>query len=256
MVNVKWFVPVIILIFLVSLLGGCAGTGPAPTPTPTATPAVTGKPEILSATAGIRTLQSGSAIQPSTTVQFVGQGPADAQIRLYKGTMLVDTTTTGSSGQFTINWTAGTGEETVTLRFTAKKPDLPESVATEFVLVVDGTGPFIVSASASADALGGTPPVVTVVFSEPIVVSDMTLFTLVPSPYFSVTVFGGSFNPSQISLGADKKTVTLTGTALTDQLPAGAAAQVVFVWGGLLTVKDEAGNNCVLPATITFTVSP
>jgi hypothetical protein len=253
----KWFTLTVLCVFLVAILAGCGGGPPTSTPTPTPSPTKTTKPEIVSAIAGARTLQSGDAIQPATVVNFTGQGPADAVIRVYSGATLIGTVTTNAAGAFNFPWTAGATEGTTTLQFTAKKPDLDESDPVAFTLVIDGTGPSIVSGSAKADAPGGTPPVITIVFNEPLVVSDMTQFTLVPSPYFTIVLGGpGLFNLSQISLGADKKTVTLTGTALTDQLTAGIAVLVQFVTFGPLTVTDQAGNPCVLPAQITFTVSP
>ena len=255
--RVKWFTLVVLCVFLVAILAGCGGGPSTPTPAPTVPPTKTAKPEIISAIAGARTLQSGDAIQPATVVNFTGQGPADAVIRVYSGATLIGTATTTAAGAFTFAWTAGATEGTVTLQFTAKKPDLDESDPVAFTLVIDGTGPSIASGSAKADAPFGAPPVITIVFSEPLVVSDMTLFTSVPSPFFNIVLGGpGPFNLSQISLGADKKTVTLTGTALTDQLTAGIAVLVQFFPVGPLTVTDQAGNPCVSPAQITFTVSP
>lgn len=226
------------------------------TPTPTPAPNVTAKPEILTVQTATRTLQSGDAIQPATVVNFTGQGPANALVRVYSGTTLIGTTTTDSAGAFTFSWTAGSTEETVTLWFTAKKPDLDESAPVSFVLVIDGTGPSIVSGSAKADAPGGNPPVITIVFSEPLVINDMTQFTAVPSPHFGISLIGGSFNLTQITLGTDQKTVTFTGTALTDSLVAGTSVMVAFAPVFPLTVTDQAGNAPTIPALITFTVSP
>lgn len=254
--RIFWLGMLLLFGFIFVTLTGCSVTPPTVTPSPS--PPITTSPQIISAIAGPRTLQSGDAIQPLTAVTFTGQGPANAVIRVYIGTSIIDTPTTDAAGFFTFNWTAGTTEGSVELRFTAKAPDLPESDAVSFTLVIDGTGPFFVSGSAQADAIGGDPPVITVVFSEPLVINDMTLFTSVPSPFFGVVVVPapGTFNPSQISLESDQKTVTLTGTALSDQLPVGATISVTFAPVPPLTVTDQAGNPCVWPAAITFNVSP
>ncbi|MGQ9474423.1 MAG: hypothetical protein ACUVRN_10350 [Candidatus Caldatribacteriaceae bacterium] len=257
--RIFWLGMLLLFGFIFVTLTGCSVPPPpaTPSPSPSPSPSTTTSPQIISATATpARTLQSGDAIKPSTTVTFTGQGPANAVIRLYRGTSIIDTATADAAGFFTFSWTAGTTEESIELRFTAKEPDLPESGAVSFTLVIDGTGPYIVSGSAKADVPGGEPPVITLVFSEPLVINDMTFFTLVPSPFFGVVPTSGTFNLSRISLENDQKTVILRGTALTDQLPSGATIMVAFVPAPPLTVTDEAGNSCVSQALITFNVSP
>ncbi|MGC8778663.1 MAG: hypothetical protein ACP5Q4_08285 [Candidatus Caldatribacteriaceae bacterium] len=255
--RVRWISCLCLAVFALVLVAGCSGGPSTPTPTPTTAPTTTAKPSITIATAGTKTLQSGDAIQPGTIVHFIGQGPASAQIRVYEGATLVGAAVADPSGSFGYNWTAGTTEGNVELRFTAKQPDLAESEATTFVLEIDGTKPYIVSGSAKADALLGAPPVITVVFNEPLVINDMNIFTLVPSPFFTITTFGGSvFNLTQITLGADQKTVTLTGQWNTDQLIAGTNVAVAFNPGGPLTVTDQAGNPCMVPTGTIIAVTP
>ncbi len=246
-------VGILVLSVILGLLGcGPGGGGPAVSPSPGATQA----PQILSVTVGARTLASGDAVQPGQNVVFSGQGPASVQIRVYIGGSLVGTTTTGTAGDFTFTWNSGTTEGTFTLEFKAKDPALPESAPVPFTLVVDGTSPTLASISAKADAPLGTPPQVTVAFSEPVVVSDMTLFTL-PGGFWVVNVAGTSvFTPTSIQLGGDKKTVTITGNALIDQLVAGDLVMVIFAPAFPLSVTDAAGNPCVSPSMITGTVSP
>lgn len=229
--------------------------GPEVSPSPS--PGITQAPEILSATVGTRTLQSGDAVQPGQNVLFSGQGPANVQIRVYLGESLVGTTTTDATGSFTFTWNSGTAEGTFTLNFRAKGPALQESVPSSFTLVVDGTSPRIAGILARADAPLGTPPEVIVTFSEPIVVNDMTLFTIPVGGFWTVSVGGTSaFNATSIQLGADRKTVTITGNALSDQLVAGDLVLVVFAPALPLVVTDEAGNSCVSPSMVTGAVSP
>lgn len=251
------FVGVLAFSIVLGLLGcGPGGGGPAVSPSPS--PGVTQAPQILSVTVGTRTLASGDAVQPGQNVVFSGQGPANVQIRVYLGGSLIGTTTTGAAGDFTFTWNSGTTEGTFTLEFKAKDPALGESAPYPFTLVVDGTSPALTSITAKADAPLGTPPQILVTFSEPIVVSDMTLFTLPIGGFWNIAVIGGTsvFTPMNIQLGADRKTVTITGNALSDQLVAGDTIMVVFSPAGPLTVTDAAGNPCVSPSMITGTVSP
>lgn len=246
----------ILLVSAVLGLWGCGPSGGGPVVSPSPSPGKTQAPQILQVTVGTRTLTSGDAVQTGQNVVFSGQGPASVQIRVYLGGSLIGTTTTGVAGDFTFTWNSGTTEGTFTLEFRAKDPALPESDPVPFVLVVDGTGPSLASITAKADAPLGTPPQITVTFSEPIVVSDMTLFTL-PAGFWTVSVGGTSvFNPTSIQLAPDKKTVTITGNALSDQLVAGDLVMVIFVPAPPLTVTDAAGNPCVTPSMITGTVSP
>lgn len=255
--HARWISYLCLFAFSVVLIVGCSGTTPTPTPTPTASPTVTAKPSITLAKAGTRTLQSGDAIQPGTAVQFIGQGPASAQIRVYVGATLVGATVTDASGSFIYTWTAGTTEGTVELRFTAKQPDLAESDATPFILEIDGTKPYLASGSAKADAPLGNAPTITVVFNEPVIINDMNVFTFVPSPFFSIAPGGGSvFTLTQISLGADQKTVTLTGNWLTDQLIAGTNVVVGLNVVGPLSITDQAGNSCMVPTGTVVVVTP
>ncbi len=246
----------ILLVSAVFGLWGCGPSGGGPGVSPSPSPGKTQAPQILSVTVGTRELTSGDAVQTGQNVVFSGQGPASVQIRVYLGGNLIGTTTTGVAGDFTFTWNSGTTEGTFTLEFRAKDPALPESDPVPFTLVVDGTGPSLAGIVARADAPLGTPPQVVVTFSEPIVVSDMTLFTL-PAGFWTVSVGGTSvFNPTNIQLGPDKKTVTITGNALSDQLVAGDLVTVIFVPALPLTVTDAAGNPCVTPSMITGTVSP
>lgn len=247
-----------ILTFSVVLgLLGCGPGGGGPVVSPSPSPGATQAPQILSVTVGTRTLASGDAVQPGQSVVFSGQGPANVQIRVYLGGSLIGTTTTSAAGDFTFTWNSGTTEGTFTLEFKAKDPALEESAPYPFTLVVDGTSPALASITAKADAPFGTPPQIVVTFSEPVVVSDMTLFTLPIGGFWMVSVGGTSvFTPTSIQLGADKKTVTITGNALSDQLVAGDLVMVAFAPAGPLTVTDAAGNPCVSPSMITGTVSP
>lgn len=253
----RWISYLCLFAFSMFLIVGCSGTTPTPTPTPTASPTVTAKPSITLAQAGTRTLQSGDAIQPGTAVQFIGQGPASAQIRVYVGATLVGATVTDPSGSFIYTWIAGTTEGTVELRFTAKQPDLAESDATPFILEIDGTKPYLASGSAKADAPLGSAPTITVVFNEPVVINDMNVFTVVPSPFFTIVPTGGSvFTLTQISLGADQKTVTLTGKWNSDQLVTGTNIGVSLIVAGPLTITDQAGNPCTTPTMTVVVVTP
>ncbi len=77
--------------------------------------------------------------------------------------------------------------------------------------MVDGTGPYLVSALAKADPPLGSAPTITVSFNEAIVVSDMNLFTLVPGGYAAGAEELPHFTLTIIHLADDQKTVTLSG---------------------------------------------
>ncbi|MBC7218384.1 MAG: hypothetical protein H5U36_09710, partial [Candidatus Caldatribacterium sp.] len=172
-------VGITVLAVVLGLFGcGPGGGGPGASPSPSPSPGVTQAPQLLSVTVGAKTLVSGDAVQPGQSVVFSGQGPANVQIRVYLGGNLIGTATTGAAGDFTFTWNSGTTEGAFTLEFKAKDPALAESAAASFTLVVDGTSPFLSSILARADAPLGAAPQIKVTFSEPIVVNDMTLFTL------------------------------------------------------------------------------
>jgi hypothetical protein len=251
---------VVVGALLVTLVLGIFGCGPSggPATSPSPGPGQTQAPEILKAEiVGVRVLSSGDAVQPNQNVVFTGRGPANVQIRVYQGGNLLDTTSTSASGEFTFTWNSGSTEGTFLLEFAAKDPVLVESPRISFTLVVDGTPPELSSVTARASTpSGGTPPRVTVVFSEPIVVNDMALFTLPLGGFWTVSVTGSSvFIPTSIQLATDRKTVTITGNAVS-QLVAGDSVIVGFAPAGPLVVTDEAGNACVSPTVVSGTVAP
>jgi hypothetical protein len=165
-------------------------------------------------------------------------------IKVYLDGTVIDQTSALPSGEFTWTWNSGTTEGTYNLSFTATQGSLPESSRTPFTIVVDGTGPYLQSLSAKADAPLGSAPTVVVHFNEEVVVGDVNAFTL--PGVWSVTCLicpGGSvFNVTQVALSADRKSVTLTGNWMVDRLIAGDQIQVLFAYAPLMGVTDKAGN--------------
>ncbi len=246
----KWLV----LSFLFLWILGIAGCTTTPTPTPT--PNLTEAPTLITISDGTKTLQSGDPVMFSKTITFTGQGPANAVIRVYRGDTVIDSTTTNGAGSFTWSWDSGTTEGTFVFNFTAKVPDREESTPTSFTIVVDGTGPYLVSALAKADPSLGSAPTITVSFNEAIVVNDMNLFTLVPGGFWGVRVGGTShFTLTTIQLADDQKTVTLTGNWMSDQLIAGDPLEVIFHPASPLVVTDKAENPCTSPTLVAVVVS-
>jgi len=192
----------------------------------------------------------------SRTITFTGQGPANAVIRIRQGETIIGTTTTDDAGSFTWSWDSGTTEGTFVFNFSAEVPDREESTPTSFTIVVDGTGPYLVSALAKADPPLGSAPTITVSFNEAIVVNDMNLFTLVPGGFWGVSISGASvFTLTTIHLADDQKTVTLSGNWMSDQLIAGDLLEVIFHPASPLVVADKAGNPCTSPTFVAVPVS-
>jgi len=229
-----------VAVFL-ALVAGCAPSGTTTPPTPNQTQA----PQLITVNDGVRNLQSGDSIQNGITVTFTGSGPANAIIRVYLNGTLLDSTTTDDAGSFTWSWTSGTTEGTFTFGFTAEAGGLPESTQTQFQIVVDITPPYLLSCSAKADAPLGDAPTITVQFNEPVTVGDVNLFET--PAFWNVTCPlcpGGSvFTITQVTLGADNQTVTLTGNWMSDQLVAGDQIMVVFNYSPLMNIQDAAGNQ-------------
>ena len=122
--------------------------------------------------------------------------------------------------------------------------------------MVDGTGPYLVSALAKADPPFESAPTITVSFNEAIVVNDMNLFTLVPGGFWTVNISGASvFTLTTIHLADDQKTVTLSGNWMSDQLIAGDLLEVIFHPASPLVVADKAGNPCTSPTFVAVPVS-
>ncbi|MDK2896671.1 MAG: hypothetical protein PWP04_791 [Candidatus Atribacteria bacterium] len=236
-------------------LTGCAGTPPGPSPSPP--PNQTQSPQLITISDGTRNLESGDRVRPGLTVTFTGQGPANVTIRVYQEGEVFDTTATDGAGRFTWAWVIGATEGTFDFQFTAKDPALEESDPVVFSVIVDGTPPYLLSGSAKPDSPLGEAPTITVSFNEPIEVSDINLFT-VPG-YWAVSMvlpLGGNFTLTQIGLGGDNQTVTLTGDWTADQLITGEILQVVFVPHPAMGITDQAGNPMALPTTIQVTVAP
>ncbi len=244
----KWLV----LSFLFLWILGIAGC------TTTSAPNLTEAPTLITISDGTKTLQSGDPVMFSKTITFTGQGPANAVIRVYRGDTVIDSTTTNSAGSFTWSWDSGTTERTFVFSFTAEVPDREESTPTSFTIVVDGTRPYLTSVSAKADPPLGSAPTITVSFNEAIVVNDMDLFTSVPGFWAWEVGAGGTshFTLITIQLADDRKTVTLTGNWMSDQLIAGDLLQVVFRPASPLVVTDKAGNPCTSPTIVAVVVSP
>jgi len=244
----KWFLFLVLPVLLCVVLVGCGGTpGPSPAPTPISTPG-TAAPSITIVREGSpvtgRILQSGDPVRFSQNVYFQGTAPSSAVIKVYRDGTVIDQTSASPSGEFAWTWNSGTTEGTYNLSFTATQGSLPESSRTPFTIVVDGTGPYLHSLSAKADAPLGNAPTIVVYFNEEIVVGDMNVFTL--PAVWSVTCFicpGGSvFNVTQVALSADQRSVTLTGDWTVDRLIAGDQIQVFFAYTPLMGVTDKAGN--------------
>ncbi|WP_409376648.1 hypothetical protein, partial [Candidatus Sordicultor fermentans] len=217
---------------------------------------LTEAPTLIIISDGTKTLQSGDPVMFSRTITFTGQGPANAVIQIRQGETIIGTTTTDDAGSFTWSWDSGTTEETFVFNFTAKVPDREESTPTSFTIVVDGTGPYLVSALAKADPLFESAPTITVSFNEAIVVNDMNLFTLVPGGFWTVSISGASvFTLTTIHLADDQKTVTLSGNWMSDQLIAGDLLEVIFHPASPLVVADKAGNPCTSPTFVAVPVS-
>jgi len=244
------------LVFLVLpcvVLVGCGGTpGPSPTPTPTLTPTPTpgtAAPSITIVREGSWTgkiLQSGDPVRFSQDIYFQGTAPSSAVIKVYLNDTVIGQTSAEPSGEFTWVWNSGTTEGTYNLSFTATQGSLPESSRTTFTIVVDGTGPYLQSLSAKADALFGDAPTIVVYFNEEIVVGDMNAFTLPGVWNFLCVICPGpppsTFTVTQVVLNADRKSVTLTGNWMTDHLDAGDQIQVFFLHDPVMGVTDKAGN--------------
>ena len=242
----KWLV----LSFLFLWILGIAGC------TTTSAPNLTEAPTLITISDGTKTLQSGDPVMFSKTITFTGQGPANAVIRVYRGDTVIDSTTTNNAGSFTWSWDSGTTEGTFVFNFSAEVPDREESTPTSFTIVVDGTGPYLVSALAKADPPFESAPTITVSFNEAIVVNDMNLFTLVPGGFWTVSISGASvFTLTTIHLADDQKTVTLSGNWMSDQLIAGDLLEVIFHPASPLVVADKAGNPCTSPTFVAVPVS-
>lgn len=243
----KWLVLSFLFLWILGI-AGCTTT--------TSTPNLTEAPTLITISDGTKTLQSGDPVMFSRTITFTGQGPANAVIQIRQGETIIGTTTTDDAGSFTWSWDSGTTGETFVFNFTAKVPDREESTPTSFTIVVDGAGPYLVSALAKADPLLGSAPTITVSFNEAIVVSDMNLFTLVPSGFWGVSSGASVFTLTTIQLADDQKTVTLTGNWMSDQLIAGDTLLVIFDPASPLVVTDKAGNPCTSPTIVYGVVSP
>jgi len=253
----KWLV-LSLLVLGVLVIVGCTPSTPSttPTPTPTSAPSLTEAPTLIMVSEGTRTLHSGDPVMFSKTITFTGQGPANAVIRIRQGETIIGTTTTDDAGSFTWSWNSGTTEGTFVFNFTAKVPDQEESTPTSFTIVVDGTKPHLTSGLAKADPLLGAAPTITVSFNEAIVVNDMNLFTSVPGFWTVGTGGSSNFTLTTVQLADDRKTVTLTGNWMSDELIAGDTLQVVFIPAGSLSVTDKAGNICTSPTNVNIVVSP
>ncbi|WP_438313682.1 hypothetical protein ACP6EK_05090 [Candidatus Caldatribacterium sp. SIUC1] len=241
----EWLLFIVFPVFLCVVLAGCGGTpGPSPaSPTPgTAAPGITivreGSPDTG------RVLQSGDPVRFSQDVYFQGIAPSSAVVKVYLNGTVIDQTSALPSGEFLWRWNSGVTEGIYEISFTATQGSLPESGRTTFTIVVDGTGPYLHSLSAKADAPLGNAPTIVVYFNEEIVVGDMNVFAL--PAVWSVTCLicpGGSvFNVTQVALSADRKSVTLTGNWITDRLIVGDQIQVFFAYVPLMGVTDKAGN--------------
>ncbi|NLY06357.1 hypothetical protein [Candidatus Sordicultor fermentans] len=243
----KWLVLSFLFLWILGI-AGCTTT--------TSTPNLTEAPTLIIISDGTKTLQSGDPVMFSRTITFTGQGPANAVIRIRQGETIIGTTTTDDAGSFTWSWDSGTTEGTFVFNFSAEVPDREESTPTSFTIVVDGTGPYLVSALAKADPPLGSAPTITVSFNEAIVVSDMNLFTLVPGGYWAAGAGGTShFTLTIIHLADDQKTVTLSGNWMSDQLIAGDPLEVIFHPASPLVVTDKAGNPCTSPTLVLVLVS-
>lgn len=236
---------ILLFVSLSVFLAFIAGCAPSGTTTPS-TSNQTQKPELITVNDGVRILYSGDSIRDGITVTFTGSGPANAIIKVYLNGTLFDSTTTDDAGSFTWTWTSGTTEGTFTFGFTAEAGELPESTQDQFQIVVDITPPYLGSScSAKADTLLGSAPTITVQFNEPVTVGDINLFE---TPAFwnvgcTVCPGGSVFTVTQVTLGADNQTVTLTGNWTTDFLVAGDQIMVVFTYNPLMDIKDAAGNQ-------------
>jgi len=238
-----------------AFVAGCAPSGPTTPPTPNQTQA----PQLITVNDGVRNLQSGDSIRGGILVTFTGSGPANAIIRVYLNGTLFDSTTTDDAGSFTWTWTSGTTEGTFTFGFTAEAGGLPESEQEQFQIVVDITPPYLLSCSAKADTPLGDAPTITVQFNEPVTVGDINLFETPTFWTVNCVVCPGSsaFTVTQVTLGADNQTVTLTGNWMSDQMVAGDQIMVVFIYVPLMNIKDAAGNQFNAAASLpTCMVTP
>jgi len=238
----------------VLILSGCAPT-PDPTPTPTPTPTGTVQPDLNIVRDGPdRILASGDPVRFNRGITFQGSAPSSSLIRVYRDGTQIDQFDATPAGAFTWWWSTGATEGTFVFEFTATQAPLGESLRTSFTVVVDGTPPFLESLEAKADPVGSPPPQVTVFFNEPIEVGDMAFFTL-PASWVVNTVIGISvFNTTEVELGADQRSVILTGDWQTDFLVAGNSIQVIFIYDPAMGVTDRAGNEIVPPIFVTGTV--
>ncbi len=246
---------VVFVALLVLILSGC-GPGPAPAPSPEPTPTGTVQPTLNIVRDGVdRNLTSGDPVRFNRTIEFQGSAPSSSLIRVYRDGTQIDQFDATPAGAFTWWWPTGATEGTFVFEFTAEQAPLGESLQTSFTVVVDGDPPFLQSLEAKADAIGSPPPQVTAYFNEPIEVGDMAFFTL-PARWVVNTIIGTSvFNTTEVELGADQRSVILTGNWQTDFLVAGNSIQVVFIYDPAMVVTDRAGNEIAPPVFVTGTVT-
>jgi hypothetical protein len=240
-----------IVVLLAFLITSCTPTPtPSPTPTPTTTPPTgTTAPVVNIVRDGGWTgkiIQNGDPVRFNRDVVFQGTAPSSSVIKIYRDNTLVDQISANPAGEFNWFWNSMATETTYNFYFTATQGSLGESTKTPFVIVVDGTKPYIQSLSAKADTQFGSAPTITVNFNEEVEVLDMNAFTLPAVWAFSCVICPvpppSTFNTFQVALNADKKSVTLTGTWATDHLDAGDQIAVTFLYVPLMGVTDKAGN--------------
>lgn len=241
----------VIVVLLAFLITSCTPT-PTPTPTvaPTTTPTGTTAPSISIVRDGGwagKLIQSGDSVRFSRDIIFQGTAPSSSVIKIYRDNTLVDQISSNPAGEFSWGWNSMAVEATYNFSFTATQGSLAESSATPFVIVVDGTKPYIQSLSAKADTILGAAPTITVNFNEEIEVVDMNTFTF-PAVWGFSSIGASVFNTTQVVLNAGNQSVTLTGNWISDFLVMGDTIVVTFFYVPAMGVTDKAGNpfNAVL----------
>ena len=243
-----------VLVLLAFLITSCTPT-PSPTPTPTTPPTGTTAPVVNIVRDGGWTgkiIQNGDPVRFNRDVAFQGTAPSSSVIKIYRDNTLVDQISANPAGEFNWFWNSMATEATYNFNFTATQGSLGESTKTPFIIVVDGTEPYLQSLTAKADPLLNIAPTIIVYFNEEIEVFDMNAFTF-PTVWSVGVLPGGTsvFNVTQVALNADNQSVTLTGNWITDHLDLGDQLAVTFIYVPAMGVTDRAGNP--FNATLNFT---
>lgn len=177
-------------------------------------------------------------ITDDTTPSFTGTGPASTAIDLYAGAVLVGTTTSDGSGNWSITSSALTPG---TYSFTARATNVAGSSLPSAALSVTIQGPLNVTvnqASTQADPTAASPIDFTVVFTNP--VGDFT------SSDVTITGTAGGTKTATVTGGPTTYNVAISGMTTTGTV-------IVTVPAGV--ASDAAGHNNLVSTSTDNTVT-